>query len=79
VRKFSPATVNHTFHFLWSLITGGLWLIGWIAHCLGRALRPLRCADCGWHNPEFRMHADESGFTHKNDFAKASRSLTPQA
>jgi hypothetical protein len=51
---FTPARVNHWKHFFSSLVTCGLWLPIWALHFLGQAMRPLRCRECGWHNPEFR-------------------------
>jgi hypothetical protein len=41
-------------HALLSVLTGGLWLVGWAALLIGTWMRPWRCAACGWHKPEFR-------------------------
>jgi len=35
------------------LLTGGLWLVSWVALCIGKVMRPWRCEHCGWHKPEF--------------------------
>src|SRR5438105_15475250 len=59
--RFVPVRHNHLKHLLWTVFTGGLWLIGWAICLLGGALRPLRCAECGWHNPEFRLPLDAAG------------------
>jgi hypothetical protein len=37
-----------------SVLTAGLWIISWIALCIGKVMRPWRCEHCGWHKPEFR-------------------------
>jgi len=50
---FTRATINHPLHLLLSLMTAGLWIISWIAICLGRFMRPWRCEHCGWHTPVF--------------------------
>lgn len=50
---FIRATINHPLHLLMVLITGGLWLVSWMAVCIGNLMRPWRCEHCGWHKPEF--------------------------
>jgi len=36
-----------------AVLTGGLWIVSWIALCIGKVMRPWRCEHCGWHKPEF--------------------------
>jgi rubredoxin len=50
---FIRATVNHPLHLVLSICTAGLWLVSWLAVCIGSMLRPWRCEHCGWHKPEF--------------------------
>ncbi len=40
-------------HFIVTICTGGLWLVSWVAVCIGKLMRPWRCEHCGWHKPEF--------------------------
>ena len=47
------ANINHGLHVMLSLATGGLWLVSWLALCIGKFMRPWRCEHCGWHKPEF--------------------------
>ena len=56
---FVRTAVNHGFHLFLSVITFGLWLVSWVAVCIGRTMRPWRCEHCGWHKPEFRMPCDQ--------------------
>lgn len=44
-RKVERQTPNHILHLLLSVLTGGLWLVVWIA--LALIPRPWRCATCG--------------------------------
>ena len=37
-------TPNHAFHIICSIITGGLWIIGWIIMSIKA---PWRCSQCG--------------------------------
>jgi hypothetical protein len=46
------AEINHTLHVILTLMTVGLWVISWIALCIGKIYRPWRCEHCGWHKPE---------------------------
>ena len=53
-QPFEETTVNHKFHLLLTILTGGLWLISWGAHYVGMLRRPLRCKRCGWRTPEIK-------------------------
>jgi len=55
---FVRAKINHPIHLILSILTFGLWLISWVAVCIGTILRPWRCEHCGWHKPEFRTPPD---------------------
>jgi len=54
---FVRAQINHSLHFILTLITAGLWAISWVALCIGRYVRPWRCEHCGCHTPEFGINA----------------------
>lgn len=41
-------------HLVLTICTGGLWLVSWVAVCIGQVMRPWRCEHCGWHKPLFR-------------------------
>ena len=43
------------------MMTMGLWLVSWVALCIGKVLRPWRCEHCGWHKPEFGHHPAFTG------------------
>lgn len=64
---FIRAEINHWLHFALAILTAGLWLVSWVALCIGKVLRPWRCEHCGWHKPEFltrpgkRRHATDPG------------------
>jgi hypothetical protein len=45
--------VNHLRHLVFTVVTGGLWAVGWILLSIGKLMRPWRCESCGWHKPEF--------------------------
>jgi hypothetical protein len=60
---FIRAHLNHSLHFVLTLVTAGLWSISWFALCIGQWMRPWRCEHCNWHNPVF---------TRKDPDAKAS-------
>ena len=49
---FVQAETHHVFHFLLTLCTAGLWVISWLAVCVGKYVRPYRCEHCGWHKPD---------------------------
>ena len=51
---FVRRRIRHLFHLVATILSGGIWLIGWFAICMNAALRPWRCKNCGWHKPEFR-------------------------
>jgi hypothetical protein len=51
---FVPARHHHLLHLVLTVCTGGIWLVTWVAVCIGQRLRPWRCEHCGWHKPEFR-------------------------
>jgi hypothetical protein len=59
-RLFVPLRIRHLFHLMITLLTGGLWLIVWLALSIERAIRPLRCSHCGWYKPEFRVPLQEA-------------------
>jgi hypothetical protein len=52
-QPFLREKVNHPLHLLLTILTGGLWLISWIALAIGRLRYPWRCEHCGWHSPVF--------------------------
>jgi len=54
---FVRAQINHSLHFILTLLTAGLWAISWIALCIGKYVRPWRCEHCNWHTPEFGINA----------------------
>lgn len=41
------ATPNHVLHLLLSLVTAGVWIIGWIAAKLASDWRGYACTRCG--------------------------------
>jgi hypothetical protein len=45
--------MNHSLHLALVFLTAGLWLVSWIALCIGKLVHPWRCEHCGWHKPEF--------------------------
>jgi hypothetical protein len=59
-RLFVKQRTRHLRHILAIVLTGGLWLIPWIAICIESAIRPWRCEACGWHKPEFRLPLKEA-------------------
>jgi len=56
---FIEDKINHPLHLTLVFLTGGLWLVSWIAICIGKFLRPWRCEHCGWHKPEFGVRLRE--------------------
>jgi hypothetical protein len=58
---FVRAKINHLLHFTLSILTAGLWLISWVAICIGRVVRPWRCEHCAWHSPDFGMDQRPAG------------------
>jgi len=52
VQVFIVAKVNHPLHLFLTLITGGLWLVSWIAFYVGQIRRPWECRHCGWREAE---------------------------
>jgi hypothetical protein len=50
---FVQAEINHPLHLVLALLTAGLWIISWLALCIGKVYRPWRCEHCAWHKPEF--------------------------
>jgi len=54
LERFIPTKVANHRYLIFSLLTGGVWLIPWLTAVIGKAMRPLRCKVCGWHKPEFR-------------------------
>lgn len=53
---FVRAQINHPLHLILAVLTAGLWLVSWLALCLGKSIRPWRCEHCGWHVPDFGDH-----------------------
>lgn len=51
-RLFVKRRIRHPLHLLAAILSGGLWLIGWLAICIKEALRPWRCKNCGWRKPD---------------------------
>ena len=52
-QNFVRGKVNHGLHLFLTLVTFGLWGIGWISATIGMHFRPWRCQHCGWHKPDF--------------------------
>jgi len=50
---FVRAESNHLLNLFLTVLTGGLWLVSWVAVCIGKSMRPWCCEHCGWHEPEF--------------------------
>lgn len=46
------ALVSHRLHALLSLLTAGLWLIGWLLCCRRAAERTWECQECGCRTEE---------------------------
>jgi len=59
-RVFHLHRIRHRMHLLWTVLTGGIWLLPWLAFCIETTLRPWRCTVCGWHKPEFRVPIREA-------------------
>lgn len=57
--------MNHSLHFVLTLITGGLWAISWMALWIGNYVRPWRCEHCGCHGPEFGIKSQLTGTLRK--------------
>lgn len=49
--EFVRAKINHRLHLILSVVTGGIWLISWVALCLRIRLSPWNCEHCGWNAP----------------------------
>jgi DNA-directed RNA polymerase subunit RPC12/RpoP len=75
---FVKAKVNHGLHLTLSILTVGLWLVSWIAVCIGRIMRPWRCEHCGWHKPEFEP-AGDSVSSEADTGSVSPRELRPSA
>ena len=45
-RMFSREKVNHRLHIVLSLLTGGLWLISWLALYIGQRFELWTCSSC---------------------------------
>ena len=56
---FLKAEINYLLHPGLTIITGGLWLVNWMALCTRKLMRPWRCEQCGWHKPEFGYHSNQ--------------------
>jgi hypothetical protein len=54
--KFFRPKINHPFHLVLSLLTGGLWLISYGALLLGHRMQPWTCSNCDhkqhYHPPQ---------------------------
>jgi hypothetical protein len=59
LQVFVRARINHPLHLGLSVVTAGLWLVSWMAVCIGRAMRPWRCEHCGCHTPDFTVGPDQ--------------------
>lgn len=46
-RTFRRLKVNHRFHLIISIVTGGLWLISWLGVVVARRFQPWYCSICG--------------------------------
>ena len=62
---FVRAQINHSLHFILTLLTAGLWGISWLALCIGKYVRPWRCEHCNWHSPEFGINAQLTSASRK--------------
>ena len=51
---FVRATMRHGWHFVFSIVTLGLWALCWLAMWIGQRVRPWRCEHCSWKQPDFR-------------------------
>ncbi len=51
---FVRATMRHGWHFIFSIVTLGLWAVCWLAMHIGLRLRPWRCQQCESKQPDFR-------------------------
>lgn len=72
-QSFVPVVVRHWLHLLLVIVSGGLWLISYVAVWVGASIRPWRCEHCGWHKPEFltRSRQSSSGQVPRNPRADA--------
>ncbi len=59
-RVFVRPPTGNLRHLILTLLTGGLWLIVWLAVSIERSIRPWRCEICGWHKPEARVPLREA-------------------
>ncbi len=51
-RKFHREGINHRLHLILTVLTGGLWLVSWIAITIGRRYEPWNCNICDMpHHP----------------------------
>lgn len=52
--------MNHVLHLLGTIVTGGLWIIGWIASAVAWRRRPWLCMGCGYRytTPSMRSMRD---------------------
>ncbi len=45
-RKFHRDGVNHVLHLVLGILTGGLWLVSWLALTIGHYYEPWTCNSC---------------------------------
>ena len=55
---FVRVKTHHRLHLIFSILTLGLWLVGWLATSIMQRLRPWRCEHCSWPRPEFLEDAE---------------------
>lgn len=54
-QPFIRCEINHWGYFLFSILTFGLFLVCWVAACIGKRMYPWRCEHCGWQKPQFHQ------------------------
>ena len=72
-RSYSKLKISHSFHFILTVLTAGIWSIWWLTIVIGRAMRPWRCETCGWHKPEHRGPLEATVRRGNEAVAKRSR------
>jgi len=45
-RCFYKPTINHKMHFIFAVLSGGLWLISWISLMCHQKILPWACSVC---------------------------------
>jgi len=67
---FYKPKVRHFLHLILAVLTGGLWLISYIAIVIGHPFRFWTCAACG-----HLQQAPGTGYTMGNDWRKTGRGM----